>query len=257
MTGLIKIFLSLIFAFIFGFLFSGISHANLVLREPSLKLFLSGGQNFNGRIILENNGSEPLLVSAESVSSFDKAGRPEKRSSSKWIKLEESEFVIPPKSIKDLKFVASVPVDAKGGFWSGIMYSYYAGSAKGPEGITLNFKMHIEEPVYVTVLNTLEKKLSVISLDAVYRDGNLSISSIIKNTGNIFEEINAIFLIEDSEGNIIDSIKNDRLRTYPGEEYNINIERKIDLKNRKTKIIGIFEFEDKNVKTAGKEIIIK
>lgn len=258
MIKLSRIFIALIFAFIINAVLFGISsYANLMLRQPSLTLFLKQGQNFNGGIILENTLDQDLNVSVQSVDSFDNSGKPQKRSSGTMIKLAEKEFIIPPKGIYDLRYSLKVPKNGEGEYWSSIIYSYNAGSIKGPEDMTVNFRMHVEEPVYVKVINTEKRDLLIETFEAIYSESkNIDIKSKIKNTGNIIEEVKASFLILDLQGKILASFKSNMLRAYPGQEYDMNLNKEITLEKGMIKIIGSYDFGGENIKTVEKEIMI-
>lgn len=258
MIKLSKIFVALIFAFLMNAVLFGISsYANLILRQPSLTLFLKQGQNFNGGIILENNSNQDLNVSVQSVDSFDNLGKPQKRSSGTMIKLAEKQFVISSKGIYDLRYSAEVPKNGEGEYWSSIIYSYNAGSIKGPEDMTVNFRMHLEEPVYVKVLSTEKRDLLIETFEAVFSESkNIEIKSKIKNTGNVIEEVKASFLILDLRGKILASFKSNTLRAYPGQEYDMNLNKEIKIEKEKIKIIGSYDFGGENIKAAEKEIII-
>jgi|GEM_PF-2571908 len=228
-------------AFLF---FSCAADAALMLRQPSVQLFLKQGQEFSGGIILENVSGAPVTVKTDFADMLDKDGKPVKHACSKWIKLAESEFVIPAKSIKDLRFTAIVPKDARGGYWTGLVYSYYSGKVKGPDDITLNIRMNIEEPIEITVMDTAEKKLSSEKLDVSISTEALSIRSTLKNAGNIFMKVNPEYLLVNSEGRVIKALKTSSFKTYPGEKYSMEGTEKIDLPKGRYSLIAIFGYEE-------------
>lgn len=252
-----KYFIYLAFIALFYLFFSGSSFANLMLREPSVNLFLKQGQKFKGGIVLENISSKDLRVSAASVTSFDKNGNPEKRSSSNMLKLDKNSFVIPAKNIYVLRYSVDIPKDANGGYWSSIIYTYYGGSMPGPEGITFNFKMHDEAPVNISVLDTAQKKLAIKKIEAVYSEGiTLEIKSSVKNIGNIFEEVKPVFLILDPDGKLLYSLKANTFKAYPSHEYSIDLRKELKIEKGRNKLIGIFDFGADEILTIEKELLI-
>lgn len=217
------------------------AHASLMLRQPSVKLFLRQGQVFSGGIILENVSDKPLEVNAGFADALDKNGKPIKHACSSWISLSDEKFVIPPKSIKDLRFTVSVPKDARGGFWTGLVYSYRYGTVKGPDDITLNVKMHLEEPIEITVSDTIEKRFAIEKLEAVQLSGSVEVSAALKNTGNTFVQVTPRFIIANSEGKVIKNIRSGSFKSYPGGEYDMKGREKLE--RGRYSVIAIVDYE--------------
>ncbi|MCX5749659.1 MAG: hypothetical protein NTZ10_05400 [Candidatus Saganbacteria bacterium] len=234
------------------FIISAPCQSALLLRQPSIELYLEKGQVFNGGVILENTSDSAIDVTAGMVNSLDKDGKPAKYSCSKWTKIEEEKFSIPPKSIKDLRFRTAVPQDAKGGYSSGLLYSYRTSTVQGPSDITLNINMNIEMPFRVSVKGTADHAMSVKSFDAKCSSEVLTISSKVKNTGNTFQDVRATFLVLGPDGKLLDTLKAGSFMTYPDEEYNIDYSGKTDLPKGNVKMLGLFDYGADKIKTEEK-----
>lgn len=233
------------------------SQASLFLRQPSVDLFLSKGQVFEGGVILENTSDQPLEVKAAFVDSLDKNGKPVKRSAEKISKLAESKFVIAPKATKDLKFKVTVPESATGSYWSGLMYTYNYGKVKGPSDITLNIKMNIEEPFRITIKNTEDPKLAVQDTNISYLDGTLNINVKVKDTGNTYFDVRPSIIIIDEAGKVEKKIKSSTFKAYPEEEYGLAYSNKVDLSSGKKTVIVAFDFGEDKIETFSGSIQVK
>lgn len=222
----------------------GTANASLMLRQPSVKLFLAQGQTFSGGIILENVSDKPLEVKTGFADSLDKGGKPVKNACAKWINLADENFVIPAKGMKDLRFTVSVPKDAKGGYWTGLVYTYNYGKIKGPEDITMNVKMNLEEPIEITVSDTIERKLTIENLDVTSFAGSVEVKVSLKNTGNTFMQVTPKFIIADSTGKVVKTIRSGSFKTYPEREYDMKGGE--TLEKGRYSLIAMFDFEDRD-----------
>jgi len=235
----------------------GTAHASLMFRQPSLKLMLKQGQSFNGGIVLENVSDKPLKVKAEFVDTIDKDGKAVPRSCSKWIELPESDFVIPPNSIKDLRVNIKVPKNVSGGYWTAIVYSYYNGQMKGPEDMTFNIKMHIEMPVEIQISDTIKNDLSADDIEiACSPEKTLTIKAKVKNTGNSFAEAKLMSMVLGSDGKVADKFISEKFKTYPGDEKELAYNKKIELKSGVYKAVFMLDFDGGELKTIEKEFVV-
>ena len=233
------------------------SQASLFLRQPSVDLYLSKGQVFEGGVMLENNSDKPLEVKAALVDGLDKNGKPVKRSAVKMTKLLQEKFTIAPRSTKDLRFKVTVPENASGSYWSGLVYTYNYGQVKGPSDITLNVKMNLEEPFRFTVKNTEDPKLSVKDTKISYIEGVLSIDAKVVDTGNTYFDVRPSIIIVDADGKIEKTIKSDTFKAYPEEEYGLAFSNKVDLSRGKKNVIVAFDFGENKIETVSGKIQVK
>lgn len=238
-------------------LIAGTADANLMLRQPSLKLLLKQGQAFNAGIVLENVSDKPLKVKAEFVDTLDKDGKAVKRSCSKWMNLVESEFVIAPNSVKDLRLDLKVPQNASGGYWTAIVYSYSKGQVKGPEDMTFNIKMHVEMPVNIQIADTVKNDLYFEKTSINYSPEKvLSIKSNVKNTGNSFTEAKLLTVIFDPKGNVVERLSSEKFKIYPDEEKELSYSKALDLPKGGYKAVFMLDFEGGTLKTIEKEFVV-
>ena len=242
---------------IYSVLAFGSSQASLFLRQPSVDLFLSKGQVFEGGVILENVSDKALEVKAAFVDSLDKTGKPVKRSAAKMSKLSQDKFIIAPRSTKDLRFKVTVPENASGSYYSGLVYSYNYGKVKGPSDITLNVKMNLEEPFRFTVKNTEDPKLTVKDTKISYIDGVLSINAKVIDTGNTYFDVRPSIVIVNTEGKVEKTIKSDTFKAYPEEEYDLAFDNKVDLSRGDKNVIVAFDFGENKIETFTGKIQVK
>ena len=235
----------------------GSSQASLFLRQPSVDLFLSKGQVFQGGVILENISDKTLEVKAAFVDGLDKNGKPGKRSAEKMAKLAESKFSIAPRSIKDLKFKVTVPENASGSYWSGLVYTYNYGRVKGPSDITLNVTMNIEEPFRVTVKNTEDPRLTVKDTSISYLDGTLNINAKVVDSGNTYFDVRPSIIVMNESGNVEKKIKSSTFKAYPDEEYGLAYSNKVELSSGKKTIIVAFDFGEDKIETFTGNVQVK
>lgn len=240
-----------------AFFIAGTAHANLMLRQPSLKLLLKQGQNFNGGIVLENVSDKPLKVKAEFVDSMDKDGKTVKRACSEWMDLAENEIVIPPNSVKDLRVNIKVPKNVSGGYWTAIVYSYYSGQMKGPEDMVFNIKMHIEMPVNIQIADTVKNDLSFEKTDLSYSaEKALSVKAKVKNTGNSFAEAKLLAVILGPGGNVAEKFVSEKFKLYPDEEKDLSYNKNLSLPKGGYKVVFMLDFDGGEPKTIEKEFAV-
>ncbi|MFA5103573.1 MAG: hypothetical protein WC527_00105 [Candidatus Margulisiibacteriota bacterium] len=246
------------FASIAAILFvAGTSYASLMFRQPSLKLMLKQGQSFNGGIVLENVSDKPLKVHAEFVDTIDKDGKAVPRACSKWIRLPENDFVIPPNSIKDLKLNIKVPKNASGGYWTAIVYSYYNGQMKGPEDMTFNIRMHIEMPINIQISDTVKNDLSADNIEIVYSpEKTLTAKAKVKNTGNSFTEAKLMSVVFGPDGKIADKFISEKFKIYPDEEKELSYSKKLELSKGAYKAVFMLDYEGGELKAIEKEFAV-
>lgn len=239
-------------------LIAGTVNADLMLRQPSLKLTLNKGEVFQGGIVLENVSDKPLSVKAGLADAFDKDGKPASRSCAKWMSLEDESFVIPAGGIKDLRFRIAVPQDVEGGYYSSIMYSYDKGQVQGPEDITLNIKMHIEMPVNIQISGTVKNDISVKELKGeCSKDGKIKIVSKVVNTGNSFTDVKATFLVMGPGTSVSKVFSSSNIKMYPGDEKEISYDGTAKPGHRAGAIIGVFDFGGEDPKYVQKKLAVK
>lgn len=252
-----KIKVLLIISVMAAIFIASTANANLMFRQPSLKLTLKQGQSFNGGIVLENVSDRPLKVKAEFVDTIDKDGKTVKRACSKWMSLAESDFVIPPNSVKDVRINVEVPKDASGGYWTAIVYSYQQGQMKGPEDVTFNIKMHIEMPVNIQISDTVKNDLSASDIRLAYSpEKSLTIKAKIKNTGNSFTEAKMLSVLFGPDGKVADKFNSEKFKIYPDEEKEISYEKKPELKKGRYKAVFMLDFDGGPLKTIEKEFVV-
>jgi hypothetical protein len=250
----IRRFTTLIAVFVFV---AGSAQASLMLRQPSIKMLLKPGETVSNGIVLENASDGPLTVDVQLADTLDSNGKPVKRACADWIKLNETSFTIPAKSIKDLRYSVSVPKDTQGGYWTAIVYSYSGGQMAGPADMTFNIKMHVESPINVLISDTVKNDLSIGKIDVKYSgDKILKMEASIKNVGNCFTDVRPAFVIFDSKGDIVKSLKADTFKIYPDDEKQINYSGALNIPKGKNAVVGIFDFDGDSVKTIKKEFVV-
>ncbi len=232
-------------------------NASLLIRQPSLELLLNKGEHLNAGIVLENLSNQPLTVKAGFADILDKQGNPNKRTCSKWIKLSEENFVIPPNSIKDLRLDISVPNNADGGYWTGLVFSYSNGQFKGPEDMTFNVMMHIEMPVSILIADTIKNNIEISSLDSKYDSTKkiLNIHYIAKNTGNSFYELKPNYILLNQSSQISGVYSGQKFKIYPDEEKEISFQAETGKLTKGTYLIAVYDIGSGNPKVLRKKIL--
>jgi len=233
------------------------SQASLFLRQPSVDLYLSKGQVFEGGVVLDNTSDKELKVKASVVDGLDKEGKPVKQSISKLAKLGQEEFTIPAGGSKDLKFKIEVPSNAQGSYWGGLVYTYHYGQVKGPEDITLNIKMNIEEPFRFTVKGTEAPAIALKDVKMVYNNGTLNIKVKAVNTGNVYYDVRPSILIIGKNGKIEKKIKSSTFKAYPGEEYPLEYNNEVVFARGAKDVILAFDYGEDKIETVSGKIQVK
>ncbi|MFA5098560.1 MAG: hypothetical protein WC490_08095 [Candidatus Margulisiibacteriota bacterium] len=233
------------------------SQASLFLRQPSVDLYLSKGQVFEGGVILDNTSDKELKVKAAVVDGLDKEGKPVKQSISKLAKLGQDEFTIPAGGSKDLKFKIEVPSNAQGSYWGGLVYTYHYGQVQGPDDITLNIKMNIEEPFRFTVKGTEVPAIALRDAKMVYNNGTLNIKVKAVNTGNVYYDVRPSILIIGKNGKIEKKIKSSTFKAYPQEEYPLEYNNEVILTRGAKDVILAFDYGEDKIETFSGKIQVK
>lgn len=245
------------FSAVFVLVFTGISFAGLMLMQPSVKLFLKQGEKHSGGIILQNISDQPLKINAEFADELDKDMKPVDRACAKWVKLDESEFTIPANGFKDLRYTVDVPLDVKGGYWTGLVYSYDAGKMPSPGQLDMDIKMHIEEPINISIMDTVNNDFLLTSFEANYSGDLINISAKMNNTGNCFEEITSYFLVYDASGRLAASLKYPAVKIYPDKDKVINVSSKTKLDSGKYRVVCLFDYSYDKLKVEEKGLEVK
>ena len=231
--------------------------ANLMLMHPSVKLFLKNGEKFSGGIILQNTASVPLKINAVLADTLDKDMKPIARACAGWIELEETDFVIPANGFKELKYKLTVPDNARGGYWTAIVYSYDAGKMAAPGNMNVGIRMHIESPINISIMDSIEDDIKASSIMPSYEDGQVKISATIKDTGNTFEDITSYFMVYNGSGKQVLSLKCPATKIYPDNEKAIEVTSATKLASGSYKVICLFDYGYGKLKTEEKALIVK
>ena len=243
---------------VFSLLFTSFSEASLMLRQPSVKLSLAQGEKHSGGIILENTADQPLNVKVALSDDPDPKGKTVERACSKWITLQETSFQIAPKSVKDLRYTVVVPKNAKGGYWTGVVYSYFGGTMNPTGDMNVNINMNVEMPINIAVIDTLDNKLTVKDMTYSYDKSNkdLKLAVVLKNDGNVFQTVTSYFVVKDSKGKVIKEDKGPSIKIYPPNEKSFEQKEKIELSKGAYALQAIFDYDHGKVKTIDKVLNI-
>lgn len=242
----------LLFALLILIIFTIKIKAGLIVNSKLVHQFeTSAGEKKMGKIILENNSKDEIMVrlykrdysfNAEGKNFYRKPGL-NTGSNAEWILLQESSIRISPFAKESVQYVINIPdkQPLKGTYWSMLMVEEYDSQIKsGNETIKNNFKNKVRYGIQIVTNLGKKEDLKIEYRNPevkTEREKEYSFGIDIINKG-IFELITKpqIIVINKNTGEIMNKYIKKQVRLYPSTS--IRVEEKIFLnKNSPYKIL--------------------
>jgi len=214
----------------FGIWSLGFEKANafsINLDPPSINLAIPAGQSQTGSLRIENTGQEVLNVSVytedwiyapDGSKNFKSAGTT-RYSCAKWINLYPTNFELLPGQSKDVKYTATMPQAASGGYVGVIFFDSTVAKENLKQKSSVIFSGRIGSIIYLENPKNLVKKGSISQLETTAPDENkpMEIKISIKNEGNTHLSAKASMVIVDKDGKIFGRADLGRINALPGQ----------------------------------------
>ena len=119
-------------------------------------------------------------------------------SCSPWIQIYPDQLTLPPKQSQDIRYIISVPQDAKGGYQSVIFFESILGQSERGKEKVVTLSARLASLVFLEVRGTVSKQGVIRSLTLTRQPGSkvLEMKLVFENRGNthlIFEPMFDLF----------------------------------------------------------------
>lgn len=219
------------FALIFSLLFFyslEAPAATIRISAPKIQLELAPGETYTGEIVAENPTEEITKVKSYTEDwAYTPGGTGEKKflpagttplSCSKWITFSPAEEEMPAFGRIVTRYSITVPVDARGGYYSVLFYETVLGGAKDEEGVNVLVTGRIGALFFIEVKGTANRDGKINSLEIKPPVGSKPMELIteFQNTGNVDITLSGNYLIMDAEGKVQARGELNKIYTFPG-----------------------------------------
>lgn len=208
--------------------------------EPStIRLTGKPGESLEAKIRVYNSGTKDMKVTTEINDMTNEVGKDgiltrayvsagsSKSSLGKWILLNDKEFIVPSKSVKEIPFVVSPPADMQGGA-SGVIFFVGTGVTKdegkntsGKPRTTITIQPRLGALVFFESEGTVKRSgrlVGDIRYEAPSADQPLKISYEFANEGNSDILVTGTFHVMDMDNALVAKENLNPIRTFPGDK---------------------------------------
>ncbi|MFH1540712.1 MAG: hypothetical protein ABID79_02525 [Elusimicrobiota bacterium] len=113
-----------------------------------------------------------------------------------WLKIKpEEKFVVKPKKMKEVKWVAVVPKDAKGDLVAQVFFASI-GSKLGE----VKIGTRVPQSIYITVKGTEKSVGGITNFNVECNNGNYGFAVLFKNTGNVHLTTRGKIILKELQG---------------------------------------------------------
>lgn len=170
---------------------------------------LAPGAAVSDAVAVTNSSSEAKTIMVYATDSVPSSGgafacaqaveTPKK--AGKWIALSETAVAIPAGATVTVPFSITVPQDAEPGETNGCIVLQEKKEATVEGGISLNFRTAIR--VAILVEGDIRKDVSTVGLDVSSKGANVTVSPVVKNTGNVSVDVDVTGQLKTLFGTVI------------------------------------------------------
>lgn len=170
---------------------------------------IAPGASVSDAVAVTNSGSEAKTVMVYATDSVPSSGGAfacaqaveTPKQAGKWIALSQTAVSIPSGATVTVPFSINVPRDAEPGETNGCIVLQEKKEATVEGGISLNFRTAIR--VAILVEGDIRKEVSSIGVDVSTKGSSITVSPIVKNTGNVSVDVDVTGQIKTLFGRVI------------------------------------------------------
>lgn len=212
----------------FMFLINASFALTFSIDKPSFHVVTDPGSSQSFSLSLKNSGDQPLKVKVYTqdwIYAQNKKGKvflapgTEKNSCAKWIKLEQQEFVLEPKTKKDYSFRIETPHQAEGGQQAVLFFETQLDTKnKG-----LSYGARIGTIIYQETKSRTLAKLEYVQKKAGERGGKVFYQLTVRNAGNAWNSATAIVSLL-RNGEVVEQQNKPVVNLLPGDSVELSDE---------------------------------
>lgn len=232
---------------------------------PSVQqvLVVPGG-TYSGTMIVRNTTKKPIDLTSkvmdwtyerpDGAKKFFPSGTT-KFSCGKWISYSPAAFRLASGQVQEVRYSLTVPPDAKGGYFSAILFSGITPMPK-QHGVTINLALQMGT-LFVVEIDKTQKIRGEITKMETLSTHPLVVEAKFKNEGNIRIEAKGRLSVLDSRGSAVGWTQFTPLKTLPGDEFAAQASWAGKLAPGKYKMIGTFELTPDQILIKEKDFEVK
>lgn len=156
---------------------------------------IAPGASVSDAVAVTNSGSEAKTVMVYATDSVPSSGGAfacaqaveMPKQAGKWIALSQTAVSIPAGATVTVPFSITVPQEAEPGESNGCIVLQEKKEATVEGGISLNFRTAIR--VAILVDGDIRKEVSTVGVDVSSKGSNVTVSPVVKNTGNVSVDV--------------------------------------------------------------------
>lgn len=170
---------------------------------------IAPGTSLSDAVAVTNSGSEPKTVTVYAADSVPSSGGAfacaqaveTPKQAGKWIAMSQASVDIPAGATVTVPFTITVPKDAEPGETNGCIVLQEKKDATVEGGISLNFRTAIRAAILVE--GAIRKEVSTVGVDVSSKGSGVTVSPIVKNTGNVSVDVDVTGQLKTIFGTVI------------------------------------------------------
>lgn len=152
-------------------------NAQVRIYPEGQKVIAPPGETVKGNIWVIGPDDKKLEVE---IQPEDWSAGMNRKSGVDWLKIKPMRFTIQPKEMKEIKWIAKVPKDAKGDLVAQIFFASITSEIGA-----IKIGTRIAYGLYITVKGTEKVSAEISGIDIKQKNRNTGFAVIFKNTGNV------------------------------------------------------------------------
>jgi len=235
------------------------------LDPPSIWMSIAPGSSSNGVITIDNNGNEDMLVDAYSQDwvyakdkskVFKKSGST-KSSCSEWLVIFPSKFTVPAHGSYDVKYTATVPPSAQGGYYSVLFFESKIndGSSKKSNVILSG---RIGSIIYIDTAGRSKKLASIskFNVNEATKKEPFSFDIDIQNQGNTFLTPEGKVIITDKNSKLYGVMDIRKFTILQGESHSVRLTWNGTLNPGEYEVVSTIDCGGDNIVSAKRKMFV-